>query len=135
MYHQKDKMKRRMLSPEEIDYFGTGYYLEWKRVILTNLYYKVWCLSVRLSSLNVRLTSPPVLKLWDTQGYLWLPYDLTEVIKLIGETFEPPQFFFQNNTLCHSFGIIVSPPLLLAFLPNYCYFYRIIAISNICHPE
>ena len=22
------------------------------------------------------LTSPPVLKLWDTPGYLWLPYDL-----------------------------------------------------------
>ena len=36
---------------------------------------------------DVRLTSPPVLMLWGTQGYLWLPYDLTEVIKLTGETF------------------------------------------------
>ena len=42
---------------------------------------------------DVQLISPPVLKLWDTQGYLWLPYDLTKVIKLIGETFEPKIFF------------------------------------------
>ena len=49
------------------------------------------------------LTSPPVFKLLDSQGYLWLPYDLTEVIKLFGETFE------QKNTLCHSFRIIVIP--------------------------
>ena len=39
------------------------------------------CLSVCGHS-DVRLTSPPVLKLCDTEGYLWLPY-LTEVIKLI----------------------------------------------------
>ena len=43
------------------------------------------------------LTSPPVLKLWDSQGYLWLPYDLMEVIKLIGETFEPKTFFFSKK--------------------------------------
>ena len=43
---------------------------------------------------NVRLTTPPVLKLWGTQGYLWLPYDLTEVIKLIGERFEPKKYIF-----------------------------------------
>ena len=47
---------------------------------------------------NVRtLTSPPVLKLWGTQGYLWLPYDLTEVIKLIGETFEQKKIFFSKK--------------------------------------
>ena len=57
----------------------------------------------------ITLTSPPVLKLLDSQGYLWLPYDLTEVIKLIEETFE------QKNTLsflpdyCHSFHISVIP--------------------------
>ena len=54
---------------------------------------------VPLSPLNVlTLTSPLVLKLLNSQGYLWLPYDLAEVIKLIGETFEPP-FVFQKNTL------------------------------------
>ena len=38
---------------------------------------------------NVRtLTSPPVLMLWGIQGYLWLPYDLTEVIKLFGVIFK-----------------------------------------------
>ena len=56
------------------------------------------------------LTSPPVLKLWDSQGYLWLPYDLTEVIKLIGETFEP---------------------VLLSFLPNYYHSFRIIVIPSV----
>ena len=39
------------------------------------------------------LTSPPVLKLWDSQGYAWLPYDLMEVIKLIGVTFKQKIFF------------------------------------------
>ena len=82
---------------------------------------------------NVRmLTSPPVLKLWGTQGYLWLPYDLTEVIKLIGETFEPKNIFFFKKILyvipsalvsflpyyCHSFRIIVIPSVLVSFLPN-----------------
>ena len=79
---------------------------------------------------NVLLTSPPVLKLWDTQGYLWLPYDLTEVIKLIGETFEPKNIFFQKNTICHSFGIIVIPSLLLSFLPDYCHSFQIIVIPS-----
>ena len=65
------------------------------------------------------VTSPPVLKLQDSQGYLWLPYDLTEVIKLIGVTFNQKNFFFQKNTLCHSFRIIVIPSGLLSFLPNY----------------
>ena len=73
---------------------------------------------------NVLLTSPPVLKLWDTQGYLWLPYDLTKVTKLIGETFEPKIFFFFKKILyvvgqyCHSFLITVIPSGLLSFLPN-----------------
>ena len=44
------------------------------------------------------VTSPPVLKLWGSQRYLGLPYDLTEVKKLFGETFEP------KNTLCHFEG-------------------------------
>ena len=59
-----------------------------------------------------QLTSPPVLKLWDTQGYLWLPYDLMEVIKLIRVTFKQ-KFFFQKNILCHSFRITVIPFLII----------------------
>ena len=72
---------------------------------------------------DVRLTSPPVLKLWGTQGYLWLPYDLTEVINL-GETFEPKKYFFSKEYFmsfllyyCHSFQITVIPSVLLSFLP------------------
>jgi uncharacterized membrane protein YuzA (DUF378 family) len=76
------------------------------------------CLSVCLSTLP---TSPPVLNLLDSQGYLWLSYDLGEVIKLIEETFKPT-FFFQKNTLCYSFRIIVIPSILVSFLPNYCNF-------------
>ena len=76
------------------------------------------CLSVCPHSNVQMLTSPPILKLWDTQGYLWLPYDLTKVIKLIGETFWPTNYCFQKNTLCHSFQIIVIPSRLLSFLPN-----------------
>ena len=77
------------------------------------------------------LTSPPVLKLWDTQGYLWLPYDLTDVIKLIRETFEPKNIFFQKNTLCHSFRIIVIPSILLSFLPDYCHSFHITVIPSV----
>ena len=77
------------------------------------------------------LTSPPVLKLQDGQGYLWLPYDLAEVIKLIGETFEPKKNFFQKNTLCHSFRIIVIPSLLLSFLPDYCHSFQIIVSPSV----
>ena len=81
--------------------------------------------------LNVRLTTPPVLMLWGTQGYLWLPYDLTEVINLIGERLEPKKYFFQKNTLCHSFRISVIPSVLLSFLPNYCHSFRIIVIPSV----
>ena len=51
------------------------------------------CLSVCGHSNVPTLTSPPILKLWDTKGYLWLPYDITEVIKLFKETFGPKKFF------------------------------------------
>ena len=74
---------------------------------------------------DVRLTSPPVLKLWDTQGYLWLPYDLTEVIKLIGETFESKKDFFVQKIL------YVIPSALLSFLPYYCHSFRIIVIPSV----
>ena len=81
---------------------------------------------------DVQLTSPSILKLWDTQGYLWLPYDLTEVIKLIGVTFRKKKYFFKKKILhvipsalvsllpyyCHSFRIIFIPSVLLSFLPN-----------------
>ena len=90
-----------------------------------------------------KLTSPPILKLLDSQGYLWLPYDLADVIKLFGETFEQKTFFFQIPSIflsflpdyCHSFFISVIPSVLLSFLPYYCHSFRIIVISNICHPE
>ena len=52
------------------------------------LYYKVGCVFVCQHSNVQMLASPPILKLWDTQGYLWLCYDLMEVIKLIGVTFK-----------------------------------------------
>ena len=87
------------------------------------------------------LTSPPILKLWDTQGYLWLPYDLTEVIKLIGVTFEQKILFFSKKYFmsflphyCHSFRITVIPSGLLSFLPDYCHSFRISLIpSEYCH--
>ena len=68
------------------------------------------------------VTSPPVLKLWGTQGYLWLPFDLTEVINLIGERFQPKNNYFQKNTLCHSFRISVIPSIILSFLPKFLSF-------------
>ena len=79
---------------------------------------------------NVRLTTPPVLMLWGTQGYLWLPYDLTEVINLIGERLEPKKYFFQKNTLCQSFRISVIPSVLLSFLPDFCHSFRISVIPS-----
>ena len=78
------------------------------------LYYKGWCLSV-CHHLNVQLNSPPVLKLLDSQGYLWLSYDLAEVLNLVGETFEQKKSF-QKNILCHSFHTIVIRSVLLSFL-------------------
>ena len=96
-----------------------------------NLYYKGRCLSVSGHSDVPTLTSPPVLMLWGTQGYLWLPYDLTEVIKLFGERFEPKiYFFFQENTLCHSFRIIVISSGLPSFLPDFCQSFRIFVIIS-----
>ena len=89
--------------------------------------------------LNVpTLTSPPILMLWGTQGYLWLPYDLTEVIKLIGERFEPKKYFFSKKYsmsflphYCHSFHSTVIPSGLLSFLPDYCHSFRIIVIPSV----
>ena len=80
------------------------------------LYYKGGCVFVCGHS-NVQLTSPPVLKLWDTQGYLWLSYDLNE--DLIGGRFEPKKILY---------GI---PSALLSFLPDYCHSFQIIVISSI----
>jgi hypothetical protein len=108
--------------------------------IRLHLYYKVRCVSVCGHS-NVRLTSPPVLKLWGTKGYLWLPYDLTEVINLIGERFKPKNIFFQKKYpmsflphYCHSFRITVILSGLLSFLPYYCHSFSISVIpSKYCH--
>ena len=85
--------------------------------------------------LNVpMLTSPPILKLWDTQGYLWLSYDLTKVIKLIGERFE------QNKKIFFKKIVYVIPSALLPCLPDYCHSFRIFVILSgflsflpICH--
>ena len=49
------------------------------------------------------VTSPPVLKLWDSQGYLWLSYDLTEVISLVGVTFKQKIIFFFQKKYFMSF--------------------------------
>ena len=79
---------------------------------------------------DIRLTSPPVLMLWGIQGYLWLPYDLTEVIKLFGVTFKQKKTFFFSRKYfmsflphyCHSFRISVIPSKLLSFLPKWVFF-------------
>ena len=39
-------------------------------------------------------------------------------------------FFFQKNTLCHSFRIIVIPLILLSFLLDYCQSFRITVIPS-----
>ena len=39
--------------------------------------------------------------------------------------------FFQKNTLCHSFRIIVIPSVLLSFLPDYCHSFRITVIPSV----
>ena len=87
-----------------------------------NLYYKSRCLCVCQHSNVQTLTSPPVLKLWDSQGYLWLPYDLTEVIKLFGVTFKQKNVFFSKKYFmsflphyCHSFRSTVVPSGILSF--------------------
>ena len=88
-------------------------------VILFIENYKVGCLFVCLSVCqhsNVRLTAPPVLMLWGTQGYLWLPYDLTEVINLIGERFQKIPY--------------VIPSALLSFLPDFCHSFQIFVIPS-----
>ena len=54
----------------------------------------------------------------------WLPYDLAEVIKLIGEIFEPKTFFFKQI-------LYLIPPALLLFLPYYCHSFRIIVIPSV----
>jgi hypothetical protein len=84
------------------------------------------------------LTSHPVLKLCDSQGYLWLPYHLTEVIKLFGEIFGPKTFLFSKKYFmsflphyCHSFHITVIPSGLLSFLPDYCHSFQIIVIPYV----
>ena len=75
------------------------------------------------------LTSSPVFKLLDSQGYLWLPYDLKEVIQLIGETFEP--FFFLKKILCViPSSIIVIPSVILSFLPDFCHSFQIFVIPS-----
>ena len=109
------------------------------------------CLSVCGHS-DVRLTTPPVLMLWGTQGYLWLPYDPMEVIKLIRERIEPI-FFSKKYSMsfllhyCHSFRTTVSPSgfltfsldfchsfQMLSFLQNYCHSFRMLSfLPNYCH--
>ena len=99
------------------------------------------CVRVCQHSNVPTLTSPPILKLWDTQGYLWLPYDLTEVIKLIGVTFGQKKKEFSKKYFmsflphyCHSFRITVIPSGLLSFLPDYCHSFWICLIpSEYCH--
>jgi hypothetical protein len=86
------------------------------------------CKLVRVSSfrsdfLQNPYFSPPVFKLWDTQGYLWLPYDLAKVLQLIKVTFKQKNFFFKKI-------LYVIPSALVSFLPYYCQSFRIIVISR-----
>ena len=84
---------------------------------------------------------PSVLKLLDSQGYLWLSYDLTEVINLIGVTFKHKKYFFSKIYFSHFFSISVIPSVVLSFLPDYCHSFRISVIPselmsflpNYCH--
>ena len=90
------------------------------------------------------LTSPSVLKLLDSQRYLWLSYDIAEVIKLIAVTFKQKMccFISKKNTLCHSalvsflldyshsFGISVIPSGFLSLLPDYCHSFGISVIYS-----
>ena len=69
------------------------------------------------------VTSPPVFKLWDTQGYLCHPYDLTEVINLFGVTFKQKIKSFKKI-------VYVIPSALVSFLPYYCHSFQIIVISS-----
>jgi hypothetical protein len=101
-----------------------------------NLYYKGRCLSVCQHSNVLPLTRPPVLKLWDSQGYLWLPYDLMEVIKLTGETFEPKKKKSKKSFMsflpyyCLSFHSTVIPSIVLSFLPDYWHSFHISVIPS-----
>ena len=70
------------------------------------------------------LTSPLVLKLLDSQGYLWLPYDLAKVIKLIGVTFKQKEKKKIKKIPC------VIPSALVSFLPYYCHSFQTMVISS-----
>ena len=125
-----DKRSQVQLVSNNLNSFTTFFALfKWKDQ--RHLYYKGRCLCVCLWTLEcTNVTSPPVLKLWDSQGYLWLSYDLTEVIKLIEETFEP-NFFFFKKIHSHSFRIIVIPSVLLSFPPDFCHSFRIFVIPSV----
>ena len=77
-----------------------------------------------------------------SQGYLWLSYDLEEVIKLIRVTFKQQKFkkllyvipsalFSFLQYYYHSFRITVIPSGLLSFLLYYCHSFRIIVIPSV----
>ena len=83
-------------------------------MLLTFLYYKGRCLSVCGHS-DVRLTSPPVLKLFGPKQYL----------------FSKKYFMSFLPHYCHSFLITVIPSVLLSFLPYYCHSFRIIVIPSV----
>ena len=74
---------------------------------------------------------------FDAMGYLWLPNDLTEVIKLFGVTFkQKKKYFFKKYFVsflphqCHSFRSTVILSRLLSFLSDYCHSFQIIVIPS-----
>ena len=112
-------------------------FLCYKQYRKKHLYYKVRCMSLCQHSNVPTVTSPPVLRLWDSQGYLWLPYDLTKVMNLFEVTFKQKNFFFQKKYFmsflppyCHSFRNTVIPSGLLSFLPDYCHSFHISVIAS-----
>ena len=77
------------------------------------------CLSVCLSTLKcTNVTSPPVLKLWDSHGHIWLLYDLMKVIKLIEETFGQKKNSEKRLYVIPSALVSFLPYYILSFLPD-----------------
>ena len=74
---------------------------------LVDIYPVKLSICVFVNSTNI--TSPLVFKLCDTQGYLWLSYDLTDVINLTGN-------IQVKKMLYYSFSIIVLNEILVGSL-------------------
>ena len=82
---------------------------------------------------NVLLTSPPVLKLWDTKASLWP----NRGNKANWRNIWAKKYFFSKKYFksfllhcCHSFHITLTPSELLSFLPDYGHSFQISVIPS-----